>query len=90
MEIKRLKRMKLTEHDKTLLLNQGFSEEELIIIENASNRCTYSVYGRRIVERLSIQIIGREAFLIALSEAAFIGKSQVITPRGGKMKFLVK
>ena len=65
--------MKLTKKDIKLLLNIGYTENDLQQIKTAAKFCkiTRAVTDKRITHKDFIKLCGKERFLINLARAAF-------------------
>lgn len=64
--------MKLTNRDKEILKEWGYSEDNLKQIEEATRKTVYELNGKEKIScQEAIRLIGRKAFLSGISRSAF-------------------
>ena len=65
--------MKLTNEDKALLLDWGYTEKDFAQIEEAfkKSKTTYTLGSQRIVREKAIAVLGRRNYLSGIARSAF-------------------
>lgn len=63
--------MKLLEEDKNYLKDLGFLEKDIVQIEEAIGKTTYTLEQKKISSKCAIEILGRKVFLSGIGRSAF-------------------
>lgn len=81
--------MKLTNEDKSLLLDWGHTEKDFDQIEEAfqKSKTTYNLNGERITREKAIELLGRRQYLAGIARSAFHWTSAQETPDGKWVNF---
>lgn len=79
--------MKLTQADKSILLDMGYLESDFVQIEEATRRTDYEYCGRQVSRDEAISLRERRSYLVGIGGSAFHWSAVQFTPEGKPVYF---